>query len=574
VAHRRSPIGKDALVRDDRDDEITALLSPGRIDDLRTALIRADFTVAGVQDALGLAGSAALARGDLTGAVRAVGGPEARETLIRLFMLGQAVSVASARAALQPLELDPAYAAGLLRRDQGEVRAALDLRPYGEDDPLTAPAGRPVPRDGEPWWVVSDLGSDVRPGPLRSDHVLGVGPAALTLAQATPRTHVARALDIGTGCGIQALHLSRHCGQVTATDVSRRALRMAAATAALSGQRWDLRAGDLLEPVAGARFDLIVANPPFVVGPGWQVDARNDPVGEVPDTLRGFDYRDSGEAGDALCERLIRALPAALAPDGTAQLLANWIIPADGDWTARLTSWLAGSGCDAWVWQREVADLSEYVTLWLRDAGDAPGSASWAQRYGRWMDWFAATEVVGVGMGLITLRRTDGAPTVVCEDVPQAVQQPIGGHVDAWFARAAWLRAHAGDERAYASGNRVYAGGEADAEQPHGPTPPLERLLDQRLRAAPDLVLTTDAMPGEHGWEDRRQVLRLAGGLRWEIEADAPVTALVAGCTGILPLRQVLHLLAASLGVEAEAVIVAMRPVVLDLIRRGLLLPA
>ncbi len=82
--------------------------------------------------------------------------------------------------------------------DGDSVRAAVEVRPYGEA----------VSTD--PWWVVSDFGSDVRPGPLEPDHVLGIGAASLSLAGATIRTPVGRALDIGTGCGVQALHLNGH----------------------------------------------------------------------------------------------------------------------------------------------------------------------------------------------------------------------------------------------------------------------------------------------------------------------------------------------------------------------------
>ena len=60
-------------------------------------------------------------------------------------------------------------------------------------------------------------------GEVAVDHVLGVGGASLTLARITPRTPVGRALDLGTGCGVQALHLGRHAGSVVATDRNRRA---------------------------------------------------------------------------------------------------------------------------------------------------------------------------------------------------------------------------------------------------------------------------------------------------------------------------------------------------------------
>ena len=71
------------------------------------------------------------------------------------------------------------------------------------------------------------MGAHQRPGVLRKDHVLGIGQASLTLAQITERTPVARALDVGTGCGIQTFHLLAHADHVTATDISPRALAFA-----------------------------------------------------------------------------------------------------------------------------------------------------------------------------------------------------------------------------------------------------------------------------------------------------------------------------------------------------------
>ena len=394
------------------------LLPPAELDRLRAALTE-HFTDEAVQDLLGPVGRGAHSRGDLAGvgrSVRAAGG-SATATLARLFLLGRAVPAAAAAAALAPLSLAAAEAAGLVITSSDETRAALDVRPYGE-------------RDGAGWWVVSDLAADVRPDPLPADHVLGVGSAALTLAQATPRDPIGAALDLGTGCGVQALHLSRHAAAVTGTDVSARALRFAATTAALNGQRWELRRGSLLEPVAGRQFDLVVANPPFVVSPG-SVE---------------HDYRDGGLAGDEVSRRLVSGIPALLAPGGTAQLLANWIVPRNGSWQDRLTGWLAGTGCDAWVWQRELADPGEYIALWLRDAGHRPGTPEWTTRYERWAEWFEAAGVAAIGMGLVTLwRRGPGEPgeaAIVCEDVPQALEQPVAAELPAWHERQRWLARH------------------------------------------------------------------------------------------------------------------------------------
>jgi len=496
-------------------------MRPGLLDDDATGRLRAalgGYTVDAVADRLGLAGEAALQRADLAGVARQVRGDDPLATLLRLFVLGAAVDERAAAAALAPLRLDEAVAAGLVEQAGSQVRAGLDVRPYAE----TGGAGGP-------WWVVSDLGADVRGGPLAADHVLGIGAASLTLAQATPRQPVGRALDVGTGCGIQALHLARHAETVVATDISERALRLAATTAALSGQQWDLRSGSLLEPVAGERFDLVVANPPFVVSGGTV----------------GHEYRDGGRAGDGISEALVRTLPTVLAEGGTAQLLANWVITADQPWDERVGGWLTDGGCDAWAWQREVADPGEYVTLWLRDAGERAGTARWNERYDAWLDWFTASGVLAVGMGLITMWRTDAAdPTVVCEDVPQALEQPIGPYVADWAARQRWLRAR--EDRA---------------------------LLDAVLRPADDLVLDRSAVLAEHGWSDVTAQLRQARGLRWAVDVDDPIASLVAGCDGRAPVRVAVGLLAAVLAVEAEAVADAVLPVVRDLVARGFLLP-
>ncbi|WP_375492531.1 methyltransferase [uncultured Jatrophihabitans sp.] len=498
--------------------EAEPVLDPAGIAALREAC--AGYTVDAVHDVLGLDGTAALDRADLTGAAYALRGDDSRlADLVRLFLLGAEVDEDAAARAVAPLDLGIAVAAGLVERSVGGVRAGLDVRPYaqsGADAPLS-------------WWVVSDLGSDVRRGPLPAGHVLGVGAAALTLAQAVPRTPVERALDLGTGCGVQALHLGRHTRDVTATDVSPRALRLAATTAALSGEQWTLRHGSLLEPVYDERFDLIVANPPFVVSDG----------------STEFDYRDSGMAGDAVSEILIRTLPAALRGGGSAHLLANWIIDRDAAWDERVGGWLAGSAVDAWVRQREVVEPGEYVTMWLRDAGFDPSMPEWADRYAAWRAWFDAHGVLAIGMGQVSLWQTDERPVRVLEDVAQAVEQPLGAHLDAWRARQRWLAGH-GDDAA---------------------------LLQAVLAAGPGLARERSEVLDDGGWTPAGGVLRQRSGLRWSVEVDDAIAALIAGCDGRRPLRLPVLALAAALDQDADAVAAAALPVVRDLVSRGFLVP-
>jgi hypothetical protein len=508
-----------------------ALLSPAGIDQLREALSSAGYTSAGIAARIGAAASGAAARGDVRAALRATADTDPLATLIRVFVCGQAEPEAAVAAALAPLPVADALAAGLVEPYAGGLRQGVDLEPYGELASRTSKLG------GEGWWVVADVPPAARPGqPLRPDHVLGVGGASTTLAGATIRRPVGSALDLGTGCGVQALHLSGHAGQVTATDVSPRALRFAATTAALSGQRWELLAGDLVEPVAGRRFDLVVSNPPFVLG--------DSPV--------RYAYRDSGRVGDALCAELAAAAPGLLADGGVMQYLANWAHITGEDWGDRVAGWVAGTGLDAWVIQREVADPLTYVNMWLADANEEHDLA----RANAWLDWFDAQKIEAVGYGLVTLRRSGhDDPVVRVEDLRQQVEPPFGDQVAAWFDRQDWLR---------------------DRD--------LDGVLDARYRAADGLQLRQEAtmvaaavaqaeQEASSAWAVDRQVLAMARGLRWVEEIDQLVLALVGGANGQVRLRDQLTLLAAAYEVAEADLAEAAVPVVAHLVERGILMP-
>ncbi|WP_428825892.1 peptide chain release factor N(5)-glutamine methyltransferase [Azonexus sp. IMCC34842] len=77
-----------------------------------------------------------------------------------------------------------------------------------------------------------------------------------------------RVLDLGTGSGILAISLALECtaAKLVAVDVSPEALSVARTNAGHLAAPVDFRAGDWFAPVAGERFDLIVANPPYVAG--------------------------------------------------------------------------------------------------------------------------------------------------------------------------------------------------------------------------------------------------------------------------------------------------------------------
>ncbi|MBS1868354.1 MAG: methyltransferase [Actinobacteria bacterium] len=120
-------------------------------------------------------------------------------------------------------------------------------------------------------------------------------------------------LELFTGSGAIAIAAAREgAREVTAVDVSRRALASAWVNARRNGARLRLRRGDLFAPVAGERFDLILANPPYVPGAGEALPRRG--------AARAWE---GGGDGRALLDRLCDEAPAHLTPGGTLLLVQS-----------------------------------------------------------------------------------------------------------------------------------------------------------------------------------------------------------------------------------------------------------
>lgn len=111
-------------------------------------------------------------------------------------------------------------------------------------------------------------------------------------------------LDLCTGSGVLAVSAGlAGARSVTAVDVSRRAVLTARLNGALNGVRVRARRGDLLEAVPGERFDVILANPPYLPA-----------VAEEP---RGLERAtEAGPDGRRFVDRLIERAPGHLRPGG------------------------------------------------------------------------------------------------------------------------------------------------------------------------------------------------------------------------------------------------------------------
>ncbi|HEU5485854.1 MAG TPA: methyltransferase [Microlunatus sp.] len=488
------------------------LLSPGVLDDLRHVLVGHDYTVDAVLTAIGAGAHAALARNSTVPALRALGDrDDALATVIRLWPLQSPVSRDAADAALPGL-VDALLAAGLLAGDDRRVQALVDLRPYATED--------------ADFLVWSDLtpGLDTQVAPMRPEYVLGLSSASSTLAQLTIRRPVGSALDLGTGCGVQALHLAAHADRVTATDVNARALELAAMTWAMNGVEVEVLDGSLYEPVRGRRFDLITTNPPYVMSPPRSAEPR-------------LAYRETGSVADELMQHLVRHAGEHLNPAGTCQVLGNWAHRHGQPWEERLASWVAGTGLDLHVVQREVLDVPAYVELWLADAGLA-GSRDYRSRYAEWLDYFDQLQIEAVGLGWLLLTRAGRHdPWVRIEDWPYAVEQPIA---PALAAEGGWVDAsRLGDDAILA---RAWA------------------LTD-------DVVEETTGQPGAA--DPQHIVFRQQRAFRRAVEADTALAGVLGACDGDLPLGVVIDVLAGLLGVDPTALRVDLLPRFRPLIADG-----
>ena len=410
--------------------------------------------------------------------------------LIELFLLGLSIAPDDAAAALSPLPLDALARAGIIEHGDGTVRATIRVLPY--EDLLVA-CNRDPDLDGR----------------LERDHVGGIHASSVLLARITPRRRVERALDVGCGCGFQALLLARHARSVVATDVNPRALEFGALNAELNGlDNISWREGDGLAPVRGERFDLVVSNPPYVIAPRPQ-----------------FTFRESPAPEDTFCQRLVGEVPSVLGEDGVACLLASWIVDGDGDgdgdWSARPAAWTRDAGLGRLLLHLETVDAAANAVRWavppgVRDRDEA------AARVAQWLEHYRASGIRAIAYGAVilnareALRGWQGRIELPATPGPEAgaqIERILDGH------------------------SLLAAGSNA-------------ALLDAALTlpAGHRLDWTLGARDGE--WQLRRSQLTVEGGLGIAVELDRSTARVLARLDGH---RAVGELLGADPGAGADA---------------------
>jgi methylase of polypeptide subunit release factors len=429
--------------------------------------------------------------------------------LVRLFWLGRAVSESIIREKLPGLDVEQLEGVGLLHRRDGEVQANVKLAPY--HDLLMA----------------SDFGPEIH-RELPTDHVLGVGAASLTLASLTVRRKVKTALDIGTGAGIQAFLATHHADNVIGTDTNPRALNFAKFNAKLNGiDGIEWREGNLYEPVAQQRFDLLVSNPPYVISP----ESR-------------YIFRDANLPGDTVSEQIVHGASERLNEGGFACILFNWHHQDETDWDSRPKSWMSNTGCDGWLICFKSTEPLTYAADWLRTS---VGQSS--PDYGRYLDeWMAYYEQMQIGRisagGIIMRRRSQ---------------------------QANWFRAHTIDKGRCTGScgdqiERIFA-----AEDLLQTLNDDRQLLEQRFLFDEHHRLEHQLAVRDGCWAVNSEHLYASEGIPFAGNMDMYIANLLAGCDGQRTLRELIAAVADRVQTDTETVIPACLATVRKLMQAGFL---
>ncbi len=182
------------------------------------------------------------------------------------------------------------------------------------------------------------------------DPVMHLTPETYHLARATIRKRARSILDIGTGAGVHAILGAAHADRCVGVDSNPRAVNFARLNAVLN-DAWNavFHEGDLFRPLGGERFDLILAHPPYVPSPVYE--------------LR---WRDGGPSGADVLRRVIAAIPDYLQAGGLAQVVTHLGEREGESYLERVRRWLSGANMNLHALRMGEQSVEEYAVSQAR----------------------------------------------------------------------------------------------------------------------------------------------------------------------------------------------------------------
>ena len=328
------------------------------------------------------------------------------EIAARLFHLGDTVPLHQAMDLLG-WTIKDLMAIGLVHSADGTVRATVQITPHDNE------------------WIISDFphAQSIR----EQDWVMGVGPSTRQLLNLIPPMESAHVLEAGCGVAWIARQQVRRGATAVATDINPRALALARLNDRLNNvQGITYAEGDFFEAAAAqAPFDVIVANPPYILSPGG-----HRTYCETPD-------------GQTLCESVVSRASDYLKPGGYAIVLLNWSHQTDEDWAEEPLRWVGDTAVQCWLHQTECSGPEQYAWQWVHADPRFSDAEQVAQEYHRWLIFYREQEIRRISLGCCFLRKPlAGEPHWRRCDARQIrTFGPLSGHdVDNVMRNETWLQ--------------------------------------------------------------------------------------------------------------------------------------
>ncbi len=257
---------------------------------------------------------------------------------------------------------------------------------------------------------------------IAEDPVMYVGLDSLGLVNTAPRDPANHLLDLCTGSGVQAIVASRYAKEVIGVDVNPRAIRFSRFNAQLNGiENVTFLKGNLYDAVHGRSFDGILANPPFVPSPVYDLG-----------------FRDGGRQGEEILAQIISNASQHLRPLGKLHIVSDLVDL--NNYESKLSHWWKGGPAQTLI--LHTADRNE--VLFSVPHSHAPFGQdfkSYNQEIERWINNFRRARLTAVNFGYILIHRLlDTTAGSYKTRVISSPLKPIHEQVKQYFEQQALLR--------------------------------------------------------------------------------------------------------------------------------------
>ncbi|NBC12497.1 MAG: methyltransferase [Gammaproteobacteria bacterium] len=476
---------------------------------LRDFLAANGYTEAGIRQHLGVRMPLPAYSPQMPALLARTAGDATFDLLARCFFLGQSAS--DEAVALLPKDLlTLLQQCGLLHRNATGWQPAALLTPC---------------RD---LWLASDT-FDFRSTPEARSYVMPLNEPALALLDFAVPCDGGRILDLCSGILVHGLGAGAGM-EVVGADLNPRAALFGTFNAALNGHG-EVRCvtGDLFEPVADERFDLILSNPPFVIAPGNHHPFRDNPL-ELDD----------------FCRRLVTEVGDHLNEGGVCQLICEWVELENQPWEERLSEWFRACGCDAWILAANRQLPQTYAREWVAETSHEPGPSP-GTRYGAWLEHLRTRGVTAVHGGLICLRRrTLGENWTSFGRIEAGLpDKPVGAAVRQGLANRDFLHTHQSDDAMLATG----------------------------LSITPGTRLASEAVWRGGAWTPESMVLSVDNGVPVRVGLDTNVAALLERLVGFPTLAEAIADFARSQKIDAADIAPQCLGILRRLLEQGCVMP-